>query len=154
MGPLPVPDKLHENPCLGPLDPEMWSHRKQKGLDFAPIPDQLVRPLPLSFSRDLVGKDPTIITLQVFQNGLVSVVNAHPRHVLKIPLVEDADLRENQTALSISEARKVFRRDFPRSVPERPSTAGVWDGRSPPVEALETSVEGLSNLPLPRRQRN
>jgi len=71
---------------------------------------------------------------------------------LKIPSVDDSHLRENQTALGIGEACKIFRRHFPRNVPERPSAAGVWEGRSPPIQTLETFVEGFSNLPLTRRQ--
>ena len=66
VGPLPVPDKLHKNPCLPSLNSEMRPDRKQEGLDFAPVLDQLVSSLPSSISRNLVGEDPTEITLQVF----------------------------------------------------------------------------------------
>jgi len=61
-----VPDKLHKNPCLSSLNSEMRPDRKQEGLDFAPVLDQLVSSLPSSISRNLVGEDPTEITLQVF----------------------------------------------------------------------------------------
>ena len=44
----------------------MRPDRKQEGLDFAPVLDQLVSSLPSSISRNLVGEDPTEITLQVF----------------------------------------------------------------------------------------
>src|SRR2546422_621324 len=109
MGPLPVPDKLHKNPCLSSLDSEMRPDRKQKGLDFAPVPDQLISSLPSSVSRNLVGEDPTEITLQVFQDGPVGVVNAHSRHVLEIPSVDDSHFRENQTALRRSATSKIRR---------------------------------------------
>src|SRR2546428_2284059 len=152
MGPLPVPDKLHQNPYLFSLDSEIRPDRKQKGLHSAPVPDQLVSSLPSSISRNLVGEDPTEITLQLFQDGPVGVVNAYPRHVLEIPSFDDPHFRENQTALSISEACKILCRHFPRNVPERPTAVGASAGRSPSIETLETSVERFSNLPLPRGQ--
>src|SRR5207249_339901 len=152
MGPLPVPDKLHKDPYLFSLDSEMRPDRKQEGLDSAPVPDQLVSWFPSSISRNLVGEDPTEVTLQLFQDGPVGVVNAYPRHILEIPPVDDPHFRENQTALSISEACKILLRHFPRNVPERPTAVGASAGRSPSIETLETSVERFSNLALTTRQ--